>query len=68
MNHDPQCPLCGFIHDTDNIKICKYHAWVLSTPELNHREAEEVSEEDLLAAAEFYDNFKNPKNENLSNL
>jgi hypothetical protein len=25
MNHDPQCPLCSEIKNTDNIKICQKH-------------------------------------------
>ena len=34
MNHLPQCPLCVEIKDTDNVKICDYHADMLEFAEM----------------------------------
>lgn len=55
MNHDAQCPLCGKIEDTDNVKICKYHQGQLLHPELNYREAEEQDLEALKVCSDYYD-------------
>jgi len=62
MGVKSECPLCGKCTGK-NIKVCSYHRYTLAYPELNWDEANEISPEDIEAAANIFDNLKNHSHE-----